>query len=168
MMPKSHLCCTRARYQTNETVTSIRLTRHHPPYEIRKYGLLRVKTRLAILYTYRSSRSFPLQMDRGAAGVTQRGPGESSSQIKLGWCNKCARYSCRVGKRIEILRRTADVRDLDETKIVPRNRIAYAVGEDDVSATVSGVEFDRDMKIVFGGPTNIRTMIFPAMVKVIR
>ena len=33
---------------------------------------------------------------------------------------------------------------------------------------VSGVEFGRDMKTIFGGPDDIRTMIFPKMVRIIR
>lgn len=44
----------------------------------------------------------------------------------------------------------------------------YTVSKGDVRATVSGVEFGRDMGKVFGGPDDIRTIIFPSMVRTIR
>lgn len=34
--------------------------------------------------------------------------------------------------------------------------------------TVSGVEFGRDLKTIFGGPDDIRTIIFPKMVRTVR
>ena len=75
---------------------------------------------------------------------------------------------CLDGKSIEIPHRNASVRQLNSIKISPRNRITYKVNERDMKATVSGVEFDRDMRNIFGGPDGIRTMIFPTMVRTVR
>ena len=52
-------------------------------------------------------------------------------------------------------------------KTVPRNMITYTAGKGDARTVVSGVEFSKDMKIVFGGPDDIRTIIFPEMVRTI-
>lgn len=101
------------------------------------------------------------------AGMIQRGPGESCSQAPLGWNRKRVHYECWDGKRIEIVHRTAGIRDLGETKTVPRNVVEY-LNKRSAWATVSGVEFSRSMDTVLGGPDDIRTMIFPNMVKIVR
>ena len=88
--------------------------------------------------------------------------------VRPGWDDEREDYSCRNGERIEVPHRSASVRELDRTKTVPRNWIAYAVGEGGTRATISGVEFGRDMKMVFGGPDDVRTVIFPKMVRTIR
>ena len=93
-----------------------------------------------ILYTYWSSRSFPLQLNRE---VIQRGPG---GRTKLGWNSEHDRYACGDKRCIEVPHRTTSVRDLDETKTIFWNQIAYAAGEKDARATVSGVEFIRIWK----------------------
>ena len=100
--------------------------------------------------------------------MTQRGPGENSLCTQLGWDSKCARYGCRDGKRIEIGHRSANVRALDKTKTVPRNTITYVVSKKEPRTCVSGVEFGRDIKEVLGGPDDIRTIIFPEMVRTVR
>ena len=93
-----------------------------------------------MIYVYRSLKSFPLQTNSGTAGVRQQGLGGC---IKLGWGRGRGRYACRDKRCVEVPRRTAGVRCLDKTKTVPRNRIAYAVGEGGARATVSGIEFSR-------------------------
>ena len=100
--------------------------------------------------------------------MMQRGPGEDSPRIQLGWNSRCAHYGCRDGKCIEFVHKNASVRDLDGTKTVPRNIIMYTASKRDVRTVVSGVEFGRDMKEIFGGPYDIRTIIFPNMVRTVR
>ena len=79
-------------------------------------------------------------MDSETAGAMQRGPGGCT---KLGWGCKRGSYACSDKRCIEVPHGSANVRDLGKTKIVLRNRIAYAVGEGGARATVSGVEFSR-------------------------
>lgn len=75
--------------------------------------------------------------------MTELGLDDSSSRTYLGWNRKYTYYGCYDGKPINISRTTAGVRDLDETKIVPRNRIAYTAGKAGTKVTISGVEFSR-------------------------
>lgn len=77
-------------------------------------------------------------------------------------------YNCQDGKRVEVPRRTASVRDLNEIKTVPRNMITYTVSEEHVRATVSGVELSRNMRCIFGGSDSIRTMIFSTIIRSVR
>ena len=107
-------------------------------------------------------------MDCGAAGITEQGRDENISCIQLSWNSKCTHYGCRGGKLIAVPRRTADVRDLDEIKTVPRNMIMYTVSKKELRTCISGVEFGRDLKTIFGGPDDVRTVIFPEMVRTIR
>ena len=88
--------------------------------------------------------------------------------VKLGWYDGRASYTCWDGAHVHVPRRTANVRELDEIKTVPRSMIRYSAGKKELRIRISGVEFGRDMKIVFGGPDDIRTVIFPTMVKSIR
>ena len=88
--------------------------------------------------------------------------------VTPGWDDERGDYSCRNGEHVEVPHRSASVRDLDETKAVPRNMIRYSAGKREPRACISGVEFGRDMKEIFGGPDDIRTMIFPKMVRTIR
>ena len=88
--------------------------------------------------------------------------------IQPGWDDEREGYACRDGAHFHVQRRTANVRDLDKTKTVPRNIIMYTASKRDVRAAVFGVMFGRDMEKVLGGPDDIRTMIFPNMVKSIR
>ena len=90
------------------------------------------------------------------------------ASVKSGWDDEREDYSCRNGQLIEVPRRSASVRELDKTKTVRRNMIRYSAGKREPRACISGVEFGRDMKMVFGGPDDIRTIIFPKMVKIIR
>ena len=88
--------------------------------------------------------------------------------VRPGWDDEREDYSCRSGEHVEVPHRSASVRDLDETKTVRRNTITYIAGKGNIRITVSGVEFNRDMTQIFGGPSDIRTAIFPEMVKIIR
>lgn len=107
-------------------------------------------------------------MDNEIAGMTELSLGENSSHVHLSWNVKYTHYGCRDGKRIEVPRRTASVKDLRETKIIPKNRVTYAISEEEQKITVSGTVFSRDMKIVFRGSDGIRTTIFPCMVRTVR
>ena len=46
--------------------------------------------------------------------------------------------------------------------------IRYTTSKGEAKATISGVEFNGDMKKVFGGPDGIRTMTFPKVVRKIQ
>lgn len=85
-----------------------------------------------------------------------------------GWNNQRNRYSCTDGAFIHRLCRTASVRDLDETKTVLRNAIRYTADEREVRPAASGVEYDRNMAKIFGGPDGVRTIVFPTTVKIVR
>ena len=75
---------------------------------------------------------------------------------------------CRDGREIGIPRRTTNIRDLDETKTVPRNKILYRTSKRDTKAVASGVAFGRNMSTVFGGPDDVRTIILSKMVRTVR
>lgn len=100
--------------------------------------------------------------------MMQQDQGENNPGIQLSWDNKWTHYGCRDGKCIAIVHRSASVRNLDETRTVPRNVITYMVSKKEPRTCASGVEFSRDMKKVFGGPDDVRTVIFPEMVRTIR
>lgn len=51
---------------------------------------------------------------------------------------------------------------------VSRNIIIYTANERDAGLIISGVVFGRDMKKIYGGPDDIRTVIFPEMVRTVR
>lgn len=44
----------------------------------------------------------------------------------------------------------------------------YRVDKKELEIVVAGAEFSRNMKEIFGGPDNIRTMIFPNTVRTVR
>ena len=46
--------------------------------------------------------------------------------------------------------------------------IRYTVSKGEAKAAISGVEYGRNRETVFGGPGDIRTIIFPTMVRIIR
>ena len=64
------------------------------------------------------------------------------------------------------------IRDLDEQKTIPRSGIRYARDTQTHALLpridVSGVEFGRRMNEIFGGPDDVRTIIFPEMVRTIQ
>ena len=70
-------------------------------------------------------------MDNEIAGMTELGLSESSSHVHLSWNVNHAHYGCRDGKCIEVPRRTASIKDPGETRTVPKNRVTYAVGEEE-------------------------------------
>ena len=88
--------------------------------------------------------------------------------VKSGWDDEREDYSCQDGELIKVPHRSANVRDLDQTKSVRRNMIRYSAGKKELRTCISGVEFGRDMKKIFGGPDDIRTIIFPKMIRTIR
>lgn len=93
---------------------------------------------------------------------------ETHGRIERGWDNRHRRYTCWDGSAAVVPYRTASIRDLDGTKTAPSNRITYGIGRKELEIVVSGVEFDRCMTTVFGGPDDIRTIIFPKMVRTVR
>ena len=46
--------------------------------------------------------------------------------------------------------------------------IRYTASKGEAKAAISGVEYGRNRETVFGGPDDIRTVIFPTMVRIIR
>ena len=46
--------------------------------------------------------------------------------------------------------------------------IRYSAGKKELRTCISGIKFGRDMEKVFGGPDDIRTVIFPNMVRTVR
>ena len=95
--------------------------------------------------------------------------GESPlERISPGWDDELEEYNCRDGKRIVVPRRTASVRELDKTKTVPRNMIRYTASKKESRVHIFGIECSNDIRKIFGGPDDVRTIIFPAMVRTIR
>ena len=88
-----------------------------------------------------------------------------------GW--NCARdgYACPDRTFIELPRRTAIIRGLDEQRTVPASGIVYAL---DAEATkllrtrVSNLEFDRAVTDVFEGPNELRTLTTPNTLRDVR
>lgn len=73
---------------------------------------------------------------------------------------------------INVPRRTASVRDLGKTKKAPSNCIRYTCdGLRNTSytrITIAGVEFGRNLGKIFDDPDDIRTIIFPTAVRIVR
>ena len=88
--------------------------------------------------------------------------------VRSGWYDGRAGYMCWDRTHVHVLRRTANARDLDETRTLSRNIIMYTVSKREAKTIVSGVVFGRDLKTIFGGPDDIRTMIFPEMIRTVR
>ena len=89
-------------------------------------------------------------------------------KVKKAWDARRADYVCRDDERVKVPHRRANIRDLNETKIAPRNIIQYKAGQKEPEITVSGVEYSRDMKKILGGPDDVRTIILPSVVRTIR
>ena len=104
------------------------------------------------------------KMNAEEAGLHQK------AHRKTSWNTVRRQYTCGDGTRIKVPRRTADIRDLDETKTVPSSGVTYArdsLEEFQPRIAVSGVEFDRSMRMLFGGSDGIRTIIFPSMLRTV-
>ena len=84
------------------------------------------------------------------------------------WDEEREGYACRDGKFICVSHKSANIRDLDEIKRAPRNQIRYIAGKTEVRITISGIEYDQCMRKIFGGPDDIRTIIFSEGVRTIR
>lgn len=93
-------------------------------------------------------------------------------QVSCNWINRYEKYACLDKTSICIPQRTASVRDLGVKKSVPRNYITCVKNTEsqrpEPRVAASGIEFDRFMTKVFGGSDDIRTIIFPTMVRTIR
>ena len=85
-----------------------------------------------------------------------------------GWDSERGSYVCSDGALVRVPRKTANVRDLDEVKRDLRNQIRYTAGKKEVRTTVAGIEYDQCMRKIFGGPDDIRTIIFSEGVRTIR
>ena len=93
---------------------------------------------------------------------------ETVRKVEKAWNAGRADYVCRDDERVNVPHRRANIRDLNETKIAPRNMIQYKAGKKEPSIAVSGVEYSRDMVKILGGPNDVRTMILPSVVRTIR
>ena len=89
-------------------------------------------------------------------------------KVKKAWDARRASYVCRDDERVSVPHRRANIRDLNETKIAPRNMIQYKAGQKKSDIAVSGVEYSRDMKKILGGPDDVRTMILSSVIRTIR
>ena len=93
-------------------------------------------------------------------------------RAKRRWNDEHNECTCRDHVIVTLQHKVVTVRDLDEQKTVPRSGIRYARDTQTHALLpridVSGVEFDRGMKIVFGASDSISTMIFPTTVRTIR
>ena len=108
-------------------------------------------------------------MDRKMNGE-EAGLGKSMCWT-VGWNTVHKRYKCRDGMLVEVPCRTAAyVMGKDKTITRLSNTIRHARDAHDKlqpRIAVSGVEFDRGMKTLFGGSEGIRTIIFPSMLKIV-
>ena len=93
---------------------------------------------------------------------------EACGKIERGWDEERVGYACRDGKFIGVPHKSANIRDLNEVKKDLRNQIRYIAGKKEVRTTVSGVKYDHCMRKIFGGPDDIRTIIFSEGVRTIR
>lgn len=107
-------------------------------------------------------------MDNERTSSTEKDLNESRKRTKLGWNARHDRYACLDGRTFGVPCRTANVRDLDETKTVHRSAIRYTADNREVRITASGIEYNRNMIKVFGGSDDIRTTIFSEGVRTIR
>ena len=103
-----------------------------------------------------------------SSGTLRRAGEIVDGGARLGWNCKREKYVCRDGREIGVPQRTANVRDLDETKTVPRNTIRYMAGKSELRIMVSNADYDRDMETLSGGSDGIRTAIFPTTVRTVR
>ena len=88
-----------------------------------------------------------------------------------GWDITRRRYVCRDRMEIEVPRRTANIRGLEEWKMLPSSGVRHTRDAQEKlqpRIDISGVEFDRGMIILFGGPDDLRTIIFPSMLRTVR
>ena len=101
--------------------------------------------------------SYSTPMDRGTV-----------RKVEKSWNAGCAGYVCRDGVRARFPHRSANIRNLNETKIAPRNMIQYKAGQKGFCIVVSGMEYSRNMVKILAGPDDVRTMILPSVVRTIR
>ena len=108
-------------------------------------------------------------MDRKMNGE-EAGLGQNTYKMG-GWNTAHKRYKCRDGMLVEVPCRTAAyVMGKDKTITRLSNTIRHARDAHEKlqpRIAVSGVEFDRGMRLLFGGSDGIRTIIFPSMLKIV-
>ena len=94
-----------------------------------------------------------------------------STRRGAGWDAAHRQYTCRDGMPVEVPCKTAFIRNLDETKILPSSGIRHARDAKkrlQPRTVISGVEFNRNMRVLFGGSEGIRTIIFPSALRTIK
>ena len=77
---------------------------------------------------------------------------------------------CKDSMHVEVPCRTANIRDLDEVITLPSNGVTYEINAQEMlqpRIAVSGVEFDRNMRVLFGGSEGVRTIIFPSILRTV-
>ena len=60
-------------------------------------------------------------MNSGGSEITHQSLNECSARVAHGWDDERDGFECQDGKFIEVLRRAASIRDLDERRTAPRN-----------------------------------------------
>ena len=76
----------------------------------------------------RKSWLFPTPISSNTSEGTHPGSDEYSPHGKQGWDEERDDYTCRDGEFIEAPHKSANIRDLDEIKRAPRNKIRYIAG----------------------------------------
>ena len=97
--------------------------------------------------------------------------GEEAGLGQSGWDDTRSQYVCKDGVQVKVPFRTADIIDLDEESTLPSSGVRHArdaQGKLRPRITISGVEFDRGMRTLFGGSEGVRTIIFPSMLRTVR
>ena len=95
----------------------------------------------------------------------------SHARTTTSWDATHRQYTCRDDTRVEVPCKTAFIRDLNKEKTLLSNWVRYVRDSHErlqPRIAVSGVEFDRGMKTLLGGPYGIRTIIFPHTLKIVR
>ena len=68
---------------------------------------------------------FPAPMNQETM-KTEQAQGGTDPYCERGWNKSHRKYACRDGEPIAVPHRSAEVRDLDETKTLPANAVCYA------------------------------------------
>ena len=75
------------------------------------------------------------------------------------------------GTSVEVPFGTAYIRKLSKESTLPRSGVRHVRDAQKLlqpRITISGVEFDRRMKTLFGGSDSIKTIIFPSILRTVR
>ena len=97
---------------------------------------------------------------------------KANRPTKKSWNDIHEEYTCCDVKDIRIPHRKVDIRNLNELKTVYKNNVRYLRDTQTHALTlrieISGVEFGRNVETIFGGSDDVRTMIFPTVVRTVR